>query len=84
MIVGILVIWSLIGAVVFLVPYMYYSSTIVDSTSTIQFLNPVWLRKHSDMNIIGITFHFIIYNSLCPIITFLFWMYKIFTFKGWY
>lgn len=84
MIAGVLVIWSLIGAVVFLVLYMYYSSTIVDSTSTIQFLNPVWLRKHSNMNIIGITFHFIIYNSLCPIITFLFWMYKIFTFKGWY
>ena len=81
MIAGILVIWSLFGGVIFLIPLLYYSS---EFNSSIEFLNPVWLRKHSDMNIIGITFHFIIYNSLCPVITFLFWMYKIFTFKGWY
>lgn len=84
MVAGILVFWSLIGAAIFIIPYVYYSSTIADSSSTIQFLNPVWLRKYSNMNIIGITFHFIIYNSLCPIITFLFWMHKIFTFKSWY
>lgn len=85
MIAGILVIWSLIGAAIFVIPYAYYSSSILsDSGSTMQFLNPVWLRKHSNMNIIGITFHIIIYNSLCPIITFLFWTHKIFTFKGWY
>lgn len=85
MIAGILIIWSLIGAVIFLIPNMYYSLLILsDSRSTIQFLNPIWLRKHSNMNIIGITFHIIIYNSLCPIITFLFWIHKIFTFKGWY
>lgn len=81
MIAGILVIWSLIGGVIFLIPLSYYSLVF---NSSINLLNPVWLRKHSNMNIIGITFHFIIYNSLCPIITFLFWMYKIFTFKGWY
>lgn len=84
MIAGILVIWSLIGLIIFLVPFIYYSSMLSGSNTTIQFLNPIWLRKYSNMNIIGIFFHFIIYNLLCPIITFLFWMHKIFTFRGWY
>jgi hypothetical protein len=84
MIAGILVIWNLIGMVFFLIPFIYYSLILFGSSTTIEFLNPIWLRKRSNMNIIGITFHIIIYNSLCPIITFLFWMYKTFTFKGWY
>lgn len=84
MVTEILIIWNLIGIVILLIPCIYYSSISVIYSSTIQFLNPVWLRKHSNMNIIGIAFHFILYNSLCPIVTFCFWMNKIFTFKGWY
>ena len=66
--------WHIAGFILDMILCEYYNSDW-------DFLNPIWLAKHSKMNIIGVIFHWIIYNLLCPLATIIYWIYKLFTFK---
>ena len=76
--------WCFYGGLLLVFLYVYY--TLVwcpdgKSGSGLNFLDFKWLKSHSDMKIIGIIFHLIIYNLLCPIITIIYWIYRLFTFE---
>ena len=68
--------WHIAGFIMSCIVMTYYCGN-----GTWNFLNPIWLAKHSKMNIIGLVFHWIIYNLLCPLATIIYWIYKLFTFK---
>lgn len=75
--------WTFYGGLLLAFLYIYYTLTQFpdgNNDAGLNFLDFKWLKLHSDMNIIGIIFHLIIYNLLCPVATIIYWIYKLFTF----
>lgn len=75
--------WHFFGGLLLMILSAYYTSIWFlggKGDAGLNFLDFKWLRLHSDMNIIGIIFHLIIYNLLSPIITIIYWIYRLFTF----
>lgn len=76
--------WCFYGGLLLAVLYVYYTLRWCSdgkSDAGLNFLDFKWLRLHSSMNIIGIIFHLIVYNLLSPIITIIYWIYRLFTFE---
>lgn len=75
--------WTFYGGLLLAFLYIYYTLTRFpdgNNDAGLNFLDFKWLKLHSDMNIIGIIFHLIVYNLLCPVATIIYWIYKLFTF----
>ena len=76
--------WHFFGGLLLIFLRAYYTSIwflCKENNAGLKFLDFKWLRLHSDMNIIGIIFHLIVYNLLCPIATIIYWIYRLFTFE---
>ena len=75
--------WNFYGGLLLVSLYIYYTLMWYPDGKNhagLNFLDFKQLRLHSDMNIIGIIFHLVVYNLLCPIITIIYWIYRLFTF----
>ncbi len=44
-----------------------------------EFINPIWLYKHTSVNVFGAIFLSIVFNLMCPIIAIIYWLYKLCT-----
>lgn len=78
--------WSFYGGLLITSLYVYYTFRWCPDgkgDAGLNFLDFKWLKSHSGMNIIGVIFHFVVYNLLSPIITIIYWIYRLFTFRGY-
>lgn len=76
--------WNFYGGLLLTFLYVYYTLTWCSdrqSDAGLNFLDFKWLKSRSNMKVIGIIFHLIIYNLLCPIITIIYWIYRLFIFE---
>ena len=76
--------WNFFGGLLLVFLYIYYTLMWCPDgkgDAGLNFLDFKRLRLHSSMNIIGIVFHLIVYNLLSPIITIIYWIYRLFTFE---
>lgn len=62
--------WNVVGFIIALLS--------MDSTG-FEYLNPCWIYHHYHVNYFGAALLFIVFNLLCPIVSFCYWFYKICT-----
>ena len=63
--------WNVVGFIIALLS--------MDSTG-FEYVNPCWIYRHYHVNYFGAALLFIVFNLLCPIVSFCYWFYKICTF----
>lgn len=73
-----LIVWNGLGLLLSIIPITIYKTI---NGETLNYLNPIWLTRYSQLNIIGALFHWIMYSLLCPLATIIYWIYKLFTFS---
>ena len=44
-----------------------------------EMLNPIWIYNHTKVNIFGCILLTVLFNVICPIVTFGYWFYKLCT-----
>ena len=82
-IIGILFLWSLFGF--FILSGMKIIAASADLTGAVreseglEFINPLFIYKHSKVNWFGALVLALFYSMLCPIGTLCYWFYKICT-----
>lgn len=62
--------WNVVGFIIALLS--------MDSTG-FEYVNPCWIYHHYHVNYFGAALLFIVFNLLCPIVSFCYWFYKICT-----
>ena len=62
--------WNVVGFIIALMS--------MDSIG-FEYVNPCWIYRHYHVNYFGAALLFIVFNLLCPIVSFCYWFYKICT-----
>ena len=62
--------WNVVGFIIALMS--------MDSIG-FEYVNPCWIYRHYHVNYFGAALLFIVFNLLCPIVSFCYWLYKICT-----
>ena len=70
-----LYLWIIVGGASSVLPYKSYSPF-----GSFEYLNPLFLYYyHSDLNWFGVICLTLIYNLICPLITIVYWFFKLCT-----
>ena len=75
----IVILWNIIGGFVWIVACRPGPSKFYTETYGVEFLNPFWIYKNIKVNFFGMFVLCIIFNLVCPIVSFIYWFYKICT-----
>ncbi len=70
--------WHIVGFVVWLM-LGYLDVQVIKHSSGIEFVNPLVIYKHTKVNWFGAILLAMIYGAMCPVATFIYWLYKLCT-----
>lgn len=70
---GALFVWSSLGVMIAGVFEMF------PDADGFNYVNPIWIYKHYNVNYFGAALIFILYNLICPIGSICYWLYKLCT-----
>ena len=71
--------WQAVGFVVWIVLGACFDIQVIKYSSGIEFVNPLVIYKQTRVNWFGAFFLATLYGVICPIATFIYWLYKLCT-----
>lgn len=71
--------WQLVGFVIWIVLGACFDIQVIKYASGIEFVNPLVIYKQTRVNWFGAFFLATLYGVICPIATFIYWLYKLCT-----
>lgn len=76
---GIIFLWSPLGFGIWMLLYQVFKVPGLADSDGIEFVNPVYLYKHVQVNWFGAIFLATLYGAMSPICTAIYWLYKLCT-----
>ena len=70
--------WQVVGGLFWLITAMKGKGA-CSNCDGVEFVNPIWIYKHYKVNYFGWLMMTILYNLVCPMISFCYWFYKLCT-----
>lgn len=70
--------WQVVGGLFWLITAMKGKGA-CSKCMGVEFVNPIWIYKHYKVNYFGCLMMTILYNLVCPMISFCYWFYKLCT-----
>ena len=71
--------WSLAGFILWIILGSCFNVQVIKYAFGIEFVNPLVIYKQTKVNWFGAILLAIIYGVMCPIATFIYWLYKLCT-----
>jgi hypothetical protein len=71
--------WSLVGFIAWIILGSCFNVRVIEYAFGIEFVNPLVIYKRTKVNWFGAILLAIIYGMMCPIATFVYWLYKLCT-----
>ena len=71
--------WSIVGFVIWIMLGGCFDVQVIKSSMGIEFVNPLVIYKQTKVNWFGAILLAMIYGMMCPIATFIYWLYKLCT-----
>ena len=72
---GILVVWSVVGIVIEAIAYLFVD--FIDFEQGFDWLSPLYIYDNVEVNWFGCLLLTILVNALCPLATFCYWFYRL-------
>ena len=72
-------IWSIAGFMAWIVLGACFNVQVIGRASGIEFVNPLVIYKQTSVNWFGAFFLATLYGVMCPVATFIYWLYKLCT-----
>jgi len=74
------ILWNLFGGIIFLIDmFIVHDCRTGDAKIVMNELNPIWQYRTRKVNWVGAILLSMFWNLLCPIISIVYWLYKICT-----
>ena len=70
--------WQVVGGLFWLITAMKGKGA-CSTCLGVEFVNPIWIYKHYKVNYFGCLMMTILYNLVCPMLSFCYWFYKLCT-----
>jgi hypothetical protein len=71
--------WHVVGFVTWLMLGLYFNVKTIKYSLGIEFVNPLVIYKENGVNWFGAILLATIYGAMCPVATFIYWLYKLCT-----
>ena len=72
-------IWNLVGFVAWIILGNCFDIQVIKYSFGIEFVNPLIIYKQTRVNWFGAILLAVIYGVMCPVATFVYWLYKLCT-----
>lgn len=74
-------IWNILGGVLGIIPMVFHAGPrgAIAQSEGLEFVNPIFVYKHNRVNWFGAIMVAFAYGLVCPIATFIYWLYKLCT-----
>lgn len=70
------IVWQVVGGLYWLIVMMKGKGA-CSCCHGVEFVNPVWIYNHYKVNYFGCAMMTILYNIVCPVLSFGYWFYKL-------
>lgn len=71
--------WNIVGFVIWIMLGGCFDVQVIKNSFGIEFVNPLVIYKQTKVNWFGAILLAMIYGMMCPIATFIYWLYKLCT-----
>lgn len=71
--------WQIVGFVVWIVLGVCFDIQVIKYSHGIEFVNPLVIYEQTGVNWFGAFFLAALYGVMCPVATFIYWLYKLCT-----
>lgn len=71
--------WNLVGFMLWIILGACFNVQVIEYSFGIEFVNPLIIYKRTRVNWFGAILLAMIYGVMCPVATFIYWLYKLCT-----
>ena len=71
--------WNILGGLAWLFVCRPSPSKFYTEARGVEFVNPFWIYRYIKVNFFGAAFLCLVFNLVCPIVSFGYWFYKLCT-----